>query len=89
MKHKPRPAIPMEKQNGWAPKLGRVESLGLSKVGQTVLARSMESQIWHQPVGSVGGGFKKRTIASAHLDARDFCFSLYILVLELRGGESE
>ena len=29
----------MEKQLGWAPKLGRAESLGISKVGQTVLAR--------------------------------------------------
>ena len=28
----------MEKQLGWASKLGRTESLGISKVGQTVLA---------------------------------------------------
>ena len=35
--------------------LGGVESLRISLVGQTVLARLMESQIWHQPTGSVGG----------------------------------
>ena len=34
-----------EKQLGWACKLGGAESLGISKVGQTVLARLMESQI--------------------------------------------
>ena len=37
----------MEKQLGWC------ESLGISKAGQTVLARLMESQIWHQLAGSV------------------------------------
>ena len=44
-----------------------------------------------------GGGFRKGTMASAHLDARHVSFSLYatgafrtaILVLELRGGELE
>ena len=43
----------MEKQLGWACKSGGAESLGISKAGQTLLARLMESQIWHQPVGSV------------------------------------
>ena len=38
----------MEKKLGWAHKLGGAESLGISRVGQTVLARLMESQIWHQ-----------------------------------------
>ena len=38
----------MEKQLGWACKLGGAESLYMSKVGQTVLATLMESQIWHQ-----------------------------------------
>ena len=97
MKHKPRPAIHMEKQLGWALNLGRVESMGISKVGQTVSARLMESQIWHQPAGSVGGGFRKWTMASAHLDARHFSVSLYAtgafqaatLVLEHRGSESD
>ena len=30
-----------------------MEPQGISRVGQTVLARLMESQIWHQPAGSV------------------------------------
>ena len=90
------PAIHMEKQLGWASKLGGVESLGSSKAGQTVLARWMGSQMW-QLTGFCGGGFRKGTMASAHLDARHFSFSLYTigafqaatLLLELRGGESE
>ena len=53
MKPEPRPAIFMEKQLGWARKWGSVEPLGISKVGQTVLARFMESQIQHQLAGSV------------------------------------
>ena len=44
-----------------------------------------------------GGGFRKWTVASAHLDVRHFSFSLYITgafqaatpVLKLRGTESE
>ena len=43
----------MEKQLGWAAKLGGVESQGISRVGQTVLARLIEFQIWHPPAGSV------------------------------------
>ena len=93
MKHEPRVAIHVEKQLGWARKLGRVESLGISKAGQTVLARLMESPAcW-----LCGGGLSKRTMASAHLDARHFSLSLNITgafqattpVLELRGNESE
>ena len=53
MKHESGPAIHMGKQLGWAHKLGGAESLGISKVGQTVLASLMESQIWHQLAGSV------------------------------------
>ena len=87
----------MEKQLGWASKLNGVGSLGISKADQTVLAKLMESQIWHQLAGSVRGGFRKGTTASAHLDARYFSSSLYAsgafqaatLVLELRGSESE
>ena len=91
------PAIHMEKQLGWASKLGGVESLGISKAGQTVLARWMGSQMW-QLTGFWGGGFRKGTMASSHLDARHFSFSLYThsgafqaatLVPKLRGGESE
>ena len=56
----------------------------------------MEFQIWHQPTSSVGGGLSKGTMASVHLDARHFSFSLYTTgafqaatpVLELRGNES-
>ena len=43
----------MEKQHGWACKLGGAEPLGISKVGQTVFAELMESQIWYQPVDPV------------------------------------
>ena len=41
----------MEKQLGWACKLGGVESMGTSNTSQTVLATLMESQIWQQPPG--------------------------------------
>ena len=37
----------------WKSSLGGTESLGISKAGQTVLDSLMESQIWHQPAGSV------------------------------------
>ena len=92
MKYEPRPAINTEKQPGYV----RTESLGVFNVGQTVLARLLESQIWHQLASSVGGEFK-RTMDSACLDARHFSFFLYAmdafqaatLVLELRGSESE
>ena len=87
----------MEKQLGWAHNLGRVGLLWTSKVGHTVLARLMESQIWHQPTASVGGGLNNRVMASACPNARHFSLSLYITgafqaatpVLELRGCESE
>ena len=50
-----------------------------------------------QLCGSVWGGFRKRTVASDHLDARHFSSSLYVTgafqasaqVMELRGSESE
>ena len=54
MKHESRSAIHMEKQLGWACKLGGAESLGISEADQTVLARLVESQIWHQLAGPVG-----------------------------------
>ena len=84
----------MEKQLEWAHKLGGLEPLGISKVSQTVLARLMESQIWHQPTSSVGGGLSKGIMASAHLDARHFSLSMYTtgalqaatLVQELRAN---
>ena len=77
--------------------MGGAESLGISEADQTVLARLVESQIWHQLAGSVGKGFRKGTMASACLDTRPFSSSLYATgafqaatpVLELRGSESE
>ena len=95
MKHKLRPAIHMEKSllTDWVgPKLGGTESQGVSRAGQTVLARLMESQIWHPPASSVtllGEGSEKgqwplpaflsgRNLSfSSHLDARHFSFSQY------------
>ena len=50
--------------------MGGTESQGISRTGQTVLARLMESQIWHPPDGSValwGKGLRIVTMASAHL----------------------
>ena len=87
----------MEKQLGWAPMWSGAESQGISQVGQTVSARLMESQIWHQLASSVGVEFSKGTMASACPDARHFTFSLYTtsvfqaatLALDLRGSESE
>ena len=51
----------------------------------------------YQLCGSVGRGFSKGPMAPSCLDAKHFSFSLYttsafqaaILVLELRGSESE
>ena len=75
------------------PYVGKGAVLVISKVGQTVLARLMESQIWFQLAGPVGGGFRKGTVASAHLDARQFSFSHYATgafqAATLRGSESE
>ena len=70
MKHEPRPTVHMEMQLGWAHKLGEAESLGISMEGQTVLCKFMQSPIMHLLAvsGSVAGGFRKGTIASAHLD---------------------
>ena len=71
MKQEPRPVIHLGSSLGgpisWA------ESLGISKAGQTVLVLLMEeSQIWHQLAGSVGGGFRKGTMASVPLEVRHF-----------------
>ena len=96
MQHESKPFIYMEKQLGWS-----VSWVGLSLWGSLsqvkLLARLMESQIWHQLASFVGAGFRKGTMASARLDARCFSSSLYAigafqaatLVLELRGSESE
>ena len=86
----------MEEHLGWAHKLGGAESLGISKAGQTMLAKLMETQIWHQLASSVGGGFRKGTMTSGPLDVRHFSSSLYTTgtfqtttVLVLRESESE
>ena len=57
MKHEARPAIHMEKQLGWAHKLGGEDSLGISRVGQTVLVTSQVDGVSDMApaVGSVGG----------------------------------
>ena len=96
MQLEPRPAIHMEKQLGWTQKICGAKSLGISKAGPIVLARLMESQIWHQLASCVGGGFTKGTMASAHLDATlqsslypTGAFQAATLVLELRGSKSE
>ena len=62
-------------------KLRGVESLGISMVGQTVSARLMESQIWHQLASSVRGGVRKGTMDSVFLDARHFSFSQFSVPL--------
>ena len=45
-----------------------------------MLTGLMVSQIWHQLASTVGGGFRKGTMASAGLDARYFAFSCMPLV---------
>ena len=62
MKQEPRPAIHMEKQLGSADKMGGTESQGISRAGKTMLTRLMESEILHQPAGSVAlwGRVQKR-----------------------------
>ena len=53
MKPEPRPTIHMEKRLGWAHRLGGAESLGIFKADRTVLAKFIESQVWHQPDSSM------------------------------------
>ena len=84
-------------QLGWAHKLVGAESLGSSKAGQTVLARLMESQIWHQSASSVREKAQKGRMASAHLEARYLSLSLHATgapqattpSLEPKGSEPE
>ena len=90
MKHKQRPVIHLRTQLWWACKLGEVESLGISKATQTVLA-------WYQSPGPLGGGPRKGTMASACLDARHLSLPLhapgapqtFTLAPEPRESESE
>ena len=57
MQHESKPFIYMEKQLGWAHKLGGEDSLGISRVGQTVLVTSQVDGVSDMApaVGSVGG----------------------------------
>ena len=77
-----------------------MEPKGISRVGQAVLARLMESQIWHPPTGSVSlpAFLSERKLSpSICLNAGHFSSSLYATgafqavtpVLELRESESE
>ena len=50
-------------------------------MGHIVLARLLESQIWHQLTGSVGGGFRKGTKDSAPTLMLDTLVSQMSLVL--------
>ena len=61
--------------------MGGAEPLGISKADQTVLVRFMKSQIWHQLVSTVGGGFSKGTMTSIHLDARYLFLPVYNALL--------
>ena len=89
----------MEKQLGWAHKLGGAESLRISKADQTVSRVDGVSNmaLACQLQGSVEGGLRKGTMASACPDARHFSLFHYATgalqaatpVLELRGSQSE
>ena len=98
MKCELRPAIHMERQLGWAHKLGGTESLAISRAGQTVLARLVEAlggwaQRWDNglcPPFCLGENcppaptLKPDTSLSAA-----GAFQAATPVLELRGSESE
>ena len=80
MKHEPRPAIHMEKQLGWAYKLGGLESQGISKARQTVLQVDGVSAMGRR--GSEKGQWPaflsgRRLSPTFLLDAGHFSFSLY------------
>ena len=55
---------------GWAHKLGGAEFQEISRVGQTLLARLMETQIWCPPVNSVGTILSKGTMTAARISFR-------------------
>ena len=92
-------SLHMEKQLGWAYKLGGAESLGISQVGQTVSARLMESQMGHQPARSVA--LPAFLWEEAVPQLSPWCQNRHLLpacpwylsscfpVLELRGSESD
>ena len=98
MKQETRPDVHMEKQLGWARKLGGAVcgdlQGGSNGVSQTDGVAGM-APAWQ--LCPLWGRFRKGTMAPVCLDARHFSFSLCatgafqvaILVLERRGSESE
>ena len=54
------------KQLVWSWKLGGVASQGITRTGQTMIARLMGTQIWCLTVSSMWCGLRKRTMASAN-----------------------
>ena len=63
----------------WAHKLGGTESQGISRAGQTVLDRLIETQMWHLPAGSValcgaGGSEKGQCLLPTFLWGRKLSF---------------
>ena len=74
-----------------------MEPVWISKVGHTVLAGQMESEIWHQPTSSMGEKALQRDNGLCSPDARHYSLSSYATgalqiatpVLELGGSKSE
>ena len=91
MNHEPRPAVHMEKELRWAEVSGDLQSKS-NIVSQIDGVSDMAPAYW-----LCEGRVIKGTMASAHLDTRQFCSSYYAAaafqaatpVLELRGSESE
>ena len=91
MKYEQRPAIHMENQLWWS-RVSEDLQGGSNSVSQVDGVSGMILACW-----LCGGRVRKGTMASAHLDARHFSFSLYTtgafqaatLVLELRGSDSK
>ena len=75
MKHELRPTIHMEKSvNSLDELISWVDGVSGDFQGGANSVRLMKSHIWHPPAGSVGGKFRKGTVAFVHLDA-DFSVS--------------
>lgn len=69
------------KQLGWASKLNGAGSQGINRAGWSVWASLMESQIWHPPVGPVGGGLSKETMSFASTSARKRAAPLALVLM--------
>ena len=87
----------MEKQFVWVHKLGEAESQGNLQGGTKSVSQVDGVSDMALACQLCGGGFRKGTMAFAHLDARHFSSSLYATgaihavtpLLELRGSESQ